>query len=415
MSDMVVVGQGTRDRDLVRQLYKIHGSAYKVGQLLNIPYATIYRWCKDLKAEFRQSRQGLASKPRPDKYSTERRQVRDLYMEHGSAYAVAKLTGFCATTVRRWCVDLVERHRKPKPAAKIRIPRVDMSTQKTRARELYQQGKSYSEIRVELGVALSSVSKWCKDLIPADKQKTLKVFHIPDNFVQDVRELYKGGMTIVGIAAKYGTGPKRITTICKDLIPDQWRKKRVNIRTRPSTKMTDQQVIDMRNEVRASGDPRYAHYAEVYESSLSFINKAQKGQLFKHLNEQCPPVFARLKKVSRGERELAQLMELLGEALALHKSDPVRWNRDTLAVWMNDRSGKKYKPHNVKTLLLRLDPSLTTLEAVPVKRVRRRKNKRPNGYSPRYFSARPQPVVPRAMTLEEMLAAEDEYELSTTG
>lgn len=238
-----------------------------------------------------------------------------------------------------------------------------------KAREMCEQDIPYRDIAEQLDVSKSSVSLWCKDL--TEKKRELS----PEKLKSSVRAKERRDLT--------GEKPKR------------------RERNGPQV-LTTEQVVELRRIVRAEGKLDANRHAVTYNVVASVIGDAVRGRTFKYVNEIEPPVTDKLKRTPRTFRSITPPHDLVVEALALRRSDVVKWSYKQLSILFRERTGRKYGQSYIANLLLTLDPTIKDLKR-PYTFVNRKPRKR------KTEEQLEQERQDRA-ALKELLAKEREYE-----
>lgn len=202
---------------------------------------------------------------------------------------------------------------------------------KNKARELCEQDVPYREIVKQLGVSKSSVSLWCKDL------------------TEKKRELSPEKLKAAVVA-------KKRRDLTGEKLPRRER------RNGPQT-LTTEQVIKLRQVVRAEGRLNANHHASIYNVVASVIADAVRGRTFKYVDELEPPVTDKLKRPPRTARIITPSEELIKEALELKRGDNVKWSYRALSIFFKERTGRKYGQDYIKGLLIEHDPSIKDLKS----------------------------------------------------
>lgn len=147
--------------------------------------------------------------------------------DHCVVYEKFKHLGIAPGTVRNIVIGMTYRHLNDvAPPVKKDVRKLD---QKARAREMSAKGFSYAEIVDELGVSISSVSNWCRDIVktrtprprktkPRDAEETKRRAQVSAAKKEEVRALYRAGeMSTREIAAHCNVSKKSLHTWTLDL------------------------------------------------------------------------------------------------------------------------------------------------------------------------------------------------------
>lgn len=308
----------------MRLLFKEGMKLVNVCRKLGVNEKFFYKHCSDL-VEMRQQEKSLLK----DK-------IRDLYLNHHFSYDdIQEKLDVSKSTISKYCRDLVDERY---PRAKTLRKKQHSQETAERARALYQEGNSINKVAELLMVSHQSVRNWCADLI--SKKKRIKV----ETINEELKERKK---------------PKPVFGI-------------------RSTKrrLTDEQVIAMRREIRETGIKNLKKFTERFNVSTTTISWAIHGKTYKQINHIEPPIGEGIAhNYARSENPRFKLSDdLKQQIIDKRKQDPYTWSYKTLSMWLAEQTGKKYKSTHVAKILFTHDPSLKELEKFDApKEVRPRK------------------------------------------
>jgi uncharacterized protein YerC/DNA-binding CsgD family transcriptional regulator len=349
-------------KEQARARYKELGSYAAVSRELGIPEGTIGNWCEDLVSVDTQQRRDIAKQARHLAATDTTFTPKQFAKDHGLA----------ARTVRAY-IRGVERISVAKPTKDESANPQEEDERRKHVRSLYRDEKmTYNQIHDKTGFSKSTISLWCRDLRPkTHHQKRTKVV---DDAVRDqARALYLQPelLTINDIAAKLKVGPKKVSTYCKDLVVKRQlslkgkRKSGLPKKEHANQRLTDKQVIKMRKVVHRVGKKMYSRWAEKFGVSVSTLSMAARGITFKHVNHIVAPVHrdeAIAVRASPDQYKNQRTDEtLVAKAIVMFSEDPVKWDFDALAKWMEEQTGRQYRANHITLLFSKRDPSLIKL------------------------------------------------------
>jgi transposase len=366
----------------VRSVLIETGNVVVTSQRTGIPKTTIRAWCPDLIALNRQ---------KADARTAEIDQgIVEMRLEVAKSQAVdikkymAKLQ-LSDVTLRKALRGITHTHLNSK-AAPVCLD-IKKDSERLEVRRLYTEKKIGCRLikktmaKAGRPVSSASVSRWLSDLIQVRNQEREES---NKKLRQQARTLYAaGGVTTHDISKKMKISNERVAAWCADLIDARHgeRKKRTAAKqaARPGRPqlLTDEQVLEIRRRVRASGIKDWVKLAKEYRVAPSSVAYAAKGITFRRLNDQVAPITdadarsapkgrAPTKTKRKWKSDLPD--ELIDEIIELRRSDPVKWTYGECGRLLFERTGKKYCAGPVSVLILRRRPEMKELEKIYVPR-----------------------------------------------
>lgn len=176
-------------------------------------------------------------------------------------------------------------------------------------------------------------------------------------------------------------------------------------RYRPNVVLTDEQVLEMRREVRATGIMKAREWGRLYGVSHVTVLHAIRGKTFRNLPD---AVVEEVKFVNLG-RKAALSDEVLLELHRLRSRNPLLWSYQQLAAKANVEHGTNLYPSNIKKLLDKrfgtvVRPPQPKVERVAVPRVRKPREERVERIVPRVVKPRVEIVRTQPRPVREDVA-----------
>lgn len=413
-------------KEQVRQTYRSLKSVNLTSQKTNINPKTIRIWCRDIIQEHKLENQ--------NNIQNIILEMRSLYENDVTIADICRQLNVTEKMVYRECKDL------------IKTKQLQQDTIREKARDLYKnKGLSYTEISKQLNISKSTVSKHCRDLVDnrnPNAKALRKKQHSQDKIIK-ARKLFEENNSVVAIAEKLGVSDKCVYKWCSDLVKHKLLLKQNKIKEANELKektkrksvfgirstrreLTDDQVIEMRRDIRQTGVKNFNKFSQKFGVSITTISCAVRGKTYKQVNHIEPPIDGTqyANNYSRSENPRFKLSDdLKNQVIEKRKADPYTRSYKKLADFLQEQTGKKYKSTHIAKLLFNHDPSLKELEKFDAPKPVKIREQKPKTPRPPKVKKELHPAIKAAMlkarrdkarqereALKRMIEEEERYE-----
>lgn len=260
--------------------------------------------------------------------------------------------------------------------------RTPAETELTRIKavELRQQGMLYRDISRELKVAKSVLVRWLSK-VPASNTASAKYKELKERCRSD----YRAGKRFREIQREHGVTDGTLTLWIRDLSEKRKADPSYVFTSAPidatqrrnnGKRMTDEQVIQLRREVKREKTLNSRKWVRQFGVSASAITLAARGVQYTHLNHiETPATIEDTKYKPRFTRTQLELRKTsFTDLIVLVEQNASRWTFQSMAEWMRKTTGGGYESSHIRMLLAKRAPHLLdVVRDAPVGKVSERK------------------------------------------